>query len=150
MVHEVLNVNLYSKTTFTIRISSIQVEPSKSLLYLTLIKIIFIYLKLFDTWIFDSYLTVIQNRMREKYKKIKNIKHKWCQEHCMKIGLVAVWDYVRKLNALKQCYLAWILMLWDETLVQEKEYLASHFCCFSGIMLHRNLKYLWILQSANC
>ena len=32
---------------------------------------------------------------------------------------------------------------------QETKHLASHFCCLSGIMFLRNLKYLCILQSAN-
>ena len=35
----------------------------------TLIKILL--KKLFDTWTFESYLTVIQNRVREKYEKFK-------------------------------------------------------------------------------
>ena len=52
--------------------------------------------------------------------------------------VVAGWNCVRKLNAFEECYLAWILLLQDETLVPEMKYLALHFCCFSGIMLHRN------------
>ena len=60
--------------------------------------------------------------------------------------VVAEWDRVRKLNAFEDSYLAWIFLLQDETLVQETKYLALHFCCFSGIMLHRNLEYLSILQ----
>ena len=39
--------------------------------------------------------------------------------HCMKVSLFAGWDHVRKLNALEECYLPWILMLRDETLVHE-------------------------------
>ena len=48
--------------------------------------------------------------------------------------VVAGWDRVRKLNAFGE-YLAWMLLLQDETLVLETKYLASHFCCFSGIIL---------------
>ena len=64
--------------------------------------------------------------------------------------VVAGWYQVRKLNAFEECYHAWILLLQDETLVQEAKYLASNFWCFSGIMLRRNLEYLCILQSVNC
>ena len=60
------------------------------------------------------------------------------------------WNCVRKLNAFEECYLAWILLLWDKNLVQETKYLALHFCYFSGIMLCRNLEYLHNLWSANC
>ena len=63
--------------------------------------------------------------------------------------VVAGWDRVRKLNAFEERYLASILLLRDETLVQVAKYLASHFCCFSGIMFCRNLEYLRILRSAN-
>ena len=63
--------------------------------------------------------------------------------------LVAGWDCVRKLNAFEEGYLAWILLLRHETLVQVTKYLALYICCFSGIILHRNLKYFCILQSAN-
>ena len=62
--------------------------------------------------------------------------------------VVPGWDRVTKLNAYEEGYLSWILLLRDETLVQETKYLASHFC-FSGIMLRRNLEYLRILRSAN-
>ena len=64
--------------------------------------------------------------------------------------VVAGWDRVRKLNAFEEHYLAWILWLREETLVQEKKYLASHFCFYSGIMLHRDLEYFHILRSVNC
>ena len=63
---------------------------------------------------------------------------------------VAGWDCVRKLNAFEECYLAWILLLRDETLVQEAKYFTSHVCCSYGIKLCRNLEYLRILQSVNC
>ena len=33
--------------------------------------------------------------------------------------VVAGWDCVRKLNALEGYYLAWILLFWDKTLVQQ-------------------------------
>ena len=134
-----------------IKISSIQIQLSKGT-YMTLIKILL--KKLFDTWTtFDSYL-IAQQRVGEKYEKIKT-KPKWCHLYCMKVGLVrwldeievVGWDCVRKLNAFEE--LAWILLLQDETLVQETKYLAFHFCCFSGIMLCRNLGYFCILWSAN-
>ena len=64
--------------------------------------------------------------------------------------MVAGWDLVKKLNAFEERYLAWILLLWDETLVQETKYLALSFRCFSGIMLCGNLEYLHILWSVNC
>ena len=64
--------------------------------------------------------------------------------------MVAGWDLVKKLNAFEERYLAWILLLWDETLVQETKYLALPFRCFSGIMLCRNLEYIHILWSVNC
>ena len=38
--------------------------------------------------------------------------------------VVAGWNRVRKLNAFEEHYLAWILLSWDETLVQETKYLA--------------------------
>ena len=68
--------------------------------------------------------------MREKCKKNQNIKqmisgilHKrWLGK--MVVGL----DHVRKLNAFEEHYLAGILFLQDETLVQETKYLALHFC----------------------
>ena len=63
--------------------------------------------------------------------------------------VVARWDCVRKLNAFEECYHAWILLLRDETLVQETKYLALHFCWFSGIILCRNLEYCSILWSTN-
>ena len=63
--------------------------------------------------------------------------------------VVAGWGGVRKLNAFEESYLAWILLLQVETLVQETKHLASHFCCYSRIMLRSNLEYLRILQSAN-
>ena len=63
--------------------------------------------------------------------------------------VVAKWDSVSKLNAFEERYLASILLLQDETLVQETKYLASQFCCFSKIMLHRNSEWLRILRSAN-
>ena len=53
--------------------------------------------------------------------------------------VVAGWDRVRKLNSFEERYLFWIVLPRDETLIQENEYLASHFCFFSGIMLRRNL-----------
>ena len=56
--------------------------------------------------------------------------------YCLKVGL-ARWLH-------EDHYLAWVLLLQDETLVQVAKYLASHFCCFPGIMLHRNLEYLHI------
>ena len=49
---------------------------------------------------------------------------------------------------IEERYHAWILLLRDETLVQGTKYLASHFCCFSRAMLHRNLEYLRILWCA--
>ena len=59
--------------------------------------------------------------------------------------VIAGWYFVRKLNAFIEHYLAQILLLlWEETLVQETNYLALHFCYFFGIMLHRNLR------SVNC
>ena len=64
--------------------------------------------------------------------------------------VLAGWDCVRKLNAFEEHCLAWILLLQNETLVEEKRYLALHFGCFSGIMLSRNLEHLCILRSANC
>ena len=63
--------------------------------------------------------------------------------------MVAEWDSFSKLNAFEERYLASILLLQDETLVQETKYLASQFCCFSKIMLRRNIEYLRILRSAN-
>ena len=36
---------------------------------------------------------------------------------------------------------------YEMKLVQDTKYLASHFCCFSGIMLLKNFEYLLILQS---
>ena len=85
------------------------------------------------------------NRVRQKYK-IQNKKQimsgvlheSWLAE------VFTRWDRDRKLNAFEDCYCAWILLLQDETLVQEMKYLASHFCCFFGIMLHRNLEYFHI------
>ena len=62
--------------------------------------------------------------------------------------VVAEWDSFSKLNAFEERYLASILLLQDETLVQETKYLASQFC-FSKIMLRRNIEYLRILRSAN-
>ena len=41
------------------------------------------------------------------------------------------------------------LLLQCETLVQEMKYLALDFCCFSGIMLCRNLEFFHILRSGN-
>ena len=64
--------------------------------------------------------------------------------------VVAEEDRVTKLNAFEDRYLAWVLLSQDEALMQETQYLASHFCCFSGIMLCRNLEYLLILQIVNC
>ena len=61
--------------------------------------------------------------------------------------MVAEWDCVRKLNAFEEHYLAWILLLHDETLVQEAIYLASHFCYFSGIILGRNFCKVWSADS---
>ena len=55
--------------------------------------------------------------------------------------VVAERDRVRILNAFEEYYPAWILLLRDETLVQETKYLASRFCFFSGIMLRRNSEY---------
>ena len=49
------------------------------------------------------------------------------------IGKVAArWDCLKKLNAFEEHYHAWILLLRNETLVQERKYLASLFCSFSG------------------
>ena len=97
--------------------------------------------KLFETWAFDSYLTVKQKKWEINIKNSK--QNKLCQESWLNEA-VAGWDRVRKLNGFEERYLAWILLLQDETLVQEMKYLASHFCCFFGIMLHRNLEYLYI------
>ena len=86
--------------------------------------------KLFDTWTFDSYLTV-QNRVRKKYKKIQNIKHQWCLVNRAKVGeVVAGWGLVRKLNAFEERYLAWILLLRDETLVARNQILSFAFFLF--------------------
>ena len=62
------------------------------------------------------------------------MKHKWCQVCWTKVvgEGVAEWDHIRKLNTFEERYLAWTLLLQYETLVQETEYLASHFCCFLG------------------
>ena len=143
MGHPILNVKLCSKTTLYHKNKQhLNAIFQKLNNYLTLKKIIL--KRLFDTWTFDNYLTVIQNRLREKCKKNQNIKqmisgilHKrWLGK--MVVGL----DCVRKLNAFEEHYLAWILFLQDETLVQETKYLALHFCWFSEIMLCWNLEYL--------
>ena len=42
-------------------------------------------------------------------------------------------------------YYCYEMKLW----LQEIKYLASHFCCFCGMMPRRNLEYLRILWSAN-
>ena len=66
------------------------------------------------------------------------LHEKWLGE------VVASWDCVWKLNTFEERYLAWILLLRDETLMKETKYLASHFCYFSEIMLRRNWEYiLW-------
>ena len=62
----------------------------------------------------------------------------------IKIQYGCRWDHVRKLNAFEERHLAWILLLKDET-----KYWASHFSCFFGIMLGRNLEYLRNLRSSN-
>ena len=70
--------------------------------------------KFFDTWTFDSYLKVIQNRVGEKYKKfnIKQMMSGILQESWLG-EMVAGWDSVRKLNALEDCDLNWIVLLRD-------------------------------------
>ena len=88
--------------------------------------------------LFDSYT-------KQSERNIKNSI--WHESWLGKV--VAEWDGVRELNAFEKRYLDWILLLQDETLVQETKYLALHFCCFSMIMLCRNLEYLCILWSAN-
>ena len=64
--------------------------------------------------------------------------------------VVAGWDSVTKLYAFEEHYLAWILLLQDEILLQGAEYLTSYFSCFSRVILFRNLEWLCILRSANC
>ena len=80
--------------------------------------------KLFDTWTFDSYMTVIKNRVREKYKKFET---SWLGK------VVAGWDHVRKLNAFKEHYLAW-----SDTIVSR-----WNFCAGNEIFSFAFLLFLW-------
>ena len=71
--HPVLNVKLYhcklyAKQHCTIKIEALNCDPVKTYLFDIDNNI---FEKLFDTWTFDSYLTVIQSRVREKYKKFR-------------------------------------------------------------------------------
>ena len=100
-------------------------------------------------------LTFIWQLYKTEWERnIKGSKHKtymmWgiLDESCFS-EVVARWDRVGKLNAFEDLYLAWKLLLRDQFLMQETKYLTSHFCCFSGIMLLRNLKYIRICGSAN-
>ena len=68
------------------------------------------------------------------------------QESCLG-EVVAWWDKVKKLNTFEEHYLASISLLRNETLMQGTKYLASDFCCFSRIMLRRNLEYLCTAKS---
>ena len=61
-------------------------------------------------------------------QKIQNIKHKWCQEYCKKVSFM-IWLQDEIVSG-KEHYLAWILLLRDETLEQRTKYLASHFLLF--------------------
>ena len=90
---------------------------------------------------FDSFLAYF-SYAKQSERKIQNKNMISSILHERWLGkVVAERDCVRILNAFEH-YPAWILLLRDETLVQETKYLASRFCCFSGIMLRRNSEYL--------
>ena len=122
----VLNFKLFSKTTCTIRM---------------LLK------KLFDTWTCGSYLIVIQNRVREKYKKFKTLNINdagyttwklaweggWRIRSCQEIEyfwrtlssvniIVTRWSFDAR-NAILS--LAFLLFLWDNAL--QKLRIPLHF-----------------------
>ena len=108
----------------------------------TLIKILL--KKLLDTWTFDSYLTVMQNRLREKYEKFKrwnfNVRYtagtlawrggcrmRWCQEikyfwrilSCLNI--IVRWNFGTRDKILS---FAFLFFSWDNA--SQKLTIPSH------------------------
>ena len=97
-------------------------RPCKNFTYFTLIKILLN--KLFKTWTFDSYLTVIQNRLTEKYIKIQNIKHDvrhtvlklaW-QKGCRMRSRQEIKCFWRTLSCLNIIVTRWKFGAWKEIL----------------------------------
>ena len=83
---------------------------------------------LFDTWAFDSYLTVRQNRVREKYKKFKAYNINDVRYIARKLA----WRGGFRIRSCQEIKFFWrtlsclnILSLRDETLMQETQYILS-------------------------